>query len=203
MITLTTENGRQMASRAELKLWNKNPRSISKSGYNRLLKQIEMGQHSPLLITADGTVIGGNMRLRAYTELGVDSIWVAVLTFTKDDNGLYAVLDGTPVLDKDGNPIRYFSTEEAGMMAYSLSHNDRAGFYDEDLVSSMVDEFDLDWNEFGIDFFEPKTINQYLEEKDADVVINEDYSVTIQCKDEVERDTIADKLTEMGFKVKK
>lgn len=59
---------------SELKNWDKNPRGIKKDDFERLKKQIQkLGQYKPLLITEDGTVLGGNMRLKAYKELGIEN----------------------------------------------------------------------------------------------------------------------------------
>lgn len=64
----------------ELRLWDKNPRTINKEEYESLKRKIQRwGQFKPLLITEDGEVIGGNMRLRAYRELGIEDIWVSIV----------------------------------------------------------------------------------------------------------------------------
>ena len=65
----------------DLKLWEQNPRSIRKEDFERLKKQIqELGQYKPLIITKDGEVIGGNMRLRAYRArfIGKEDEWEKV-----------------------------------------------------------------------------------------------------------------------------
>ena len=86
-----------------LKNWDKNPRSIKDKDFQRLKKQIQkLGQYKPLIITQEGVVLGGNMRLRAYRELGLKDIWVSIIDA---------------------------STEEK-KLEYALSDNDRAGFYD-------------------------------------------------------------------------
>lgn len=43
-------------------------------------------QYKPLLITEDGTVLDGNMRLRAYRELGFKDIWVSVVKADTENN---------------------------------------------------------------------------------------------------------------------
>jgi len=95
----------------ELHGWDKNPRSIKGKDFDRLKKQIQkLGQYKPLLITKDNEVIGGNMRLKAYKELGINEVWVSVVD-PKDDNE---------------------------KLEYALSDNDRAGFYDSDLLANLV-----------------------------------------------------------------
>ena len=86
----------------ELKLWDKNPRSIREKDFERLKKQIkELGQYKPLLVLANGTVIGGNMRLRAYQDLQMtEDIWVSTV----------------------------YPKDEEELLKYALSDNDRAKF---------------------------------------------------------------------------
>lgn len=59
----------------------------------RLKKQIQkLGQYKPLLITKDGTVLGGNMRLKAYQELGIENVWVNVVDApTEEKNRICAI----------------------------------------------------------------------------------------------------------------
>lgn len=119
-----------------LKLWDKNPRNINKKDFDRLKKQIQdLGQYKPLLVTPDGTVIGGNMRLRAYKELGITDVWVSTVD----------------------------TTDEKRMIEYALSDNDRAGYYDDALLASLHSEFtDIDWSQYAVDLGEPKTIDDLL-----------------------------------------
>ena len=69
----------------KLKLWDKNPRSIKGERFEELKTRLNrQGQIKPLLVTKDGTVIGGNMRLRAMQSLGWTDIWVSVTDATTD-----------------------------------------------------------------------------------------------------------------------
>jgi site-specific DNA-methyltransferase (adenine-specific) len=112
----------------KLKNWDKNPRTISDQQLERLKKQIQkLGQYKPLVITPDGTVLGGNMRLKAFQELGIQEIWVSI------------------VEPKDLNE----------MLEFNLSDNDRAGKYDEELLHELMPEFDLNWSEWSVDTLEP------------------------------------------------
>ena len=119
----------------ELKAWDKNPREITKEGVLRLRSQIKkLGQYKPLLITKDGTVLGGNMRLRAYKELGIDKVWVSEV-------------------DAD--------TEER-MIEYALSDNDRAGYYLEDELIALVKDIDIDMDDFAVDLGEMMSLTELL-----------------------------------------
>lgn len=134
----------------ELHNWSKNPRSISAKGFDRLKKQIkELGQYKPLIVTQDGEVLGGNMRLKAYKELNIGDIWVSIVSPKNEDEKL----------------------------KYALSDNDRAGFYDDDLIANLIPEYpDFKWEDFSVDLKEPTNltdlINQFseVEEDEAPVV---------------------------------
>jgi hypothetical protein len=119
--------------------WEHNPRSITKDGLERLKKQItKLGIYKPLLITEDGTVLGGNMRLKALQELGHDKVWVSIVEAP---------------------------TEEL-KIEYALSDNDRVGKYEADDLANLIGSFpDVDWGDYSVDIKEPTMlkdlINQY------------------------------------------
>jgi len=126
------EDKREYWDIERLQEWDKNPRSITTKDFERLKKQIhELGQYKPILITVDGIVLGGNMRLKAYRDLGVKKIWVSVVK-PKDENE---------------------------MLKYALSDNDRAGYYDADLLSNLIPNYELDWNDYAVDI---KVISFYI-----------------------------------------
>ena len=91
----------------ECDLWDKNPRAISKKDFERLKKQIkELGEYKPMIAFYDKDkgkyiIIGGNMRLRAYRELGFENVKLSIVKTGK----------------------------EADIVKYALSDNDNAGFY--------------------------------------------------------------------------
>jgi len=107
-----------------LKNWDKNPRSIDKKDYARLKRQIKkLGMYKPLLVTEDGTVLGGNMRLRAYKELGITDVWVSVVE----------------------------ADTEAKKAEYALSDNDRAGYYNEQDLAELVTGIEIDLEDYRVD----------------------------------------------------
>lgn len=86
--------------------WENNPRSILKEDYIRLKEQIsKLGVYKTLLVNQENVVLGGNMRLRAFTEL-----------FGKD----YEVMCGVVETSDPGQ-----------MLEYALSDNDQAGTTDD------------------------------------------------------------------------
>lgn len=111
--------------------WEHNPRSMTKDGLERLIKQIKkLGVYKPLLITEDGTVLGGNMRLQALRELGQKQVWVSVVKA---------------------------ETEEK-KIEYALSDNDRAGKYEADQLANLIGNFpDVEWGAYTVDISEPLT----------------------------------------------
>jgi len=134
--------------------WEHNPRSMTKDGLERLVKQIKkLGVYKPLLITEDGTVLGGNMRLQALKEIGQKQVWVSVV---KAD------------------------TEEK-KIEYALSDNDRAGKYEADQLANLIGNFpDVEWGAYTVDIsdplptsglsemFAPTENNSQLDEKEKD-----------------------------------
>lgn len=110
---------------SRLRNWDKNPRAISPSDFERLKAQVsKFGQYKPLLVTADGEVLGGNMRLRAFVEMGVTEVWVSVID---------------PKNDKE-------------KLEYALSDNDRAGYYqDQELAELIAGQPDIDQSLFHVD----------------------------------------------------
>lgn len=121
-----------------LKNYEKNPRSIKKDDFERLKKHItDHGQMQPLVVTPDNEVLGGNMRLRAYRELGISGVWVEV------------------VEPKD----------EADKLRIALVLNDRAGYYDGDLLANLIPEYpEFNWEDYAVDLKEPQLISEILDQ---------------------------------------
>ena len=59
--------------------WDKNAREITGKDFDRLKKQIEkLGPYKPIIaekVNDRYVALGGNMRLKAYRELGYKKIW--------------------------------------------------------------------------------------------------------------------------------
>lgn len=116
--------------------WKDNPRNISPKDFERLKGQItKLGQYKPLLVTTEGEVIGGNMRLKAYRELGIKDVWVSVVE-PKDDNE---------------------------KLEYALSDNDRAGYYDDDMLANLIPNYDIDWSQYAVDMKPPQDIQALVD----------------------------------------
>ena len=64
---------------ADLVVWSKNPRTITKSAMNKLKQRIkERGFHAVIVIDTDNTVLSGNQRKVALEEINVKEITVLV-----------------------------------------------------------------------------------------------------------------------------
>jgi hypothetical protein len=101
----------QVRPLSSLQPWDKNPRSIDTHGFARLKRLIaKLGLFKPFLITNDGTVLGGNMRLRAAKELGLTDVPVSIVE----------------------------APDEQSKLEYALADNDRVGSYDEQKLAELV-----------------------------------------------------------------
>lgn len=120
----------------QLHNWEQNPRSINNDDFARLKRQIQkLGVYKPLLITDDGTVLGGNMRLRAYKELGIADVWVSVVDAPDDTKKL----------------------------EYALSDNDRAGTYDEQMLAELITNTpDIELGDYKVDLGVPIDLTALL-----------------------------------------
>lgn len=129
-----------------LKNWERNPRSIKKDDFERLKKQIStLGQYRPLVVTPDGIVLGGNMRLRAYKELGINDIWVSVVE----------------------------AKDEKAMLEYALSDNDRAGNYDETQLGELIQDSGIDLDMYKVDLGNASTLSELMAQLGPEVVEDE------------------------------
>jgi len=120
----------------KLKLWKDNPRIVSKENFERLKRQIqELGEYKPLIITPDGTVLGGNMRLRAYRELGYKEAWVSVVE----------------------------AKTEKEKLKYALSDNDQVGEYQRDDLANLIGNLpDISLGDYSVNLGKSTPISDLL-----------------------------------------
>lgn len=120
---------------ATLYSWSDNPRTITAKDLERVMAQIKrFGQYKPLIITDDGEVLGGNARLKVYTEMGVDKVWVSVVD----------------------------AETEAEKLSYALSDNDVVGRYDEALVKDLLTANPSLRDDFRVSAGQTKTLDVFL-----------------------------------------
>lgn len=108
---------------ADLKNWENNPRTILEADFKRLKDQIKtLGVYKTLLVNQDNIVLGGNMRLRALKDLGVEEVMCGIVE-TKD---------------------------EGDMLSYALSDNDQAGVTDDLKLAEVYHMHPIDTSLFKI-----------------------------------------------------
>ena len=96
---------------SKLQNWDENPRSITDKEYERLKEQIKrLGVYKPLLVNQSNIVLGGNMRLRALKDMGINEVMCAVV----------------------------LTDNKAQMIEYALSDNEQMGITDEQKVAELV-----------------------------------------------------------------
>lgn len=131
----TTRDDKTYAELDDLELWDDNPRSTHDADLERLQDHLQqLGQFKPMLCTPDGTVIGGNQRLKAMREMEWDEAWVAVIEPDDEDE----------------------------MMEIAMADNDRAGYYDEERMADLLGDYDVDVSRFKIDFYAPQDLASNL-----------------------------------------
>src|SRR3990167_5181898 len=137
MLKTIIKDGKTYAPLSELKPWEKNPRGIKKDDFERLKRQItQLGQYKPLIVTKDGTVLGGNMRIRAYTELGIEEVWVSVVD----------------------------APTERRKAEIALSDNDRVGYYEDDKLAELIQSIpEINLEDFKVDLGQAISIGDVLE----------------------------------------
>jgi hypothetical protein len=124
---------------SDLKEWEKNPREIDKGNYERLKKQIQrLGQYKPLLVNQDMIVLGGNMRLKVYREMGIENAWIGQVETHNEDE----------------------------MLEYALSDNDRAGKYIEAELLALIRETDIDLELYKVDLGRAYALIDLLKEEE-------------------------------------
>ena len=132
----------------KLHSWDKNPRGILTKDYERLKKQItKLGQYKPLLITPDGTVLGGNMRLKAFKDLGITDIWVSIIS----------------------------PKTEAERFEYALSDNDRIGYYEDDKLAEFIQQYkgEISLELYKVDLGKSLSLTDVLNQFGPDVIEDE------------------------------
>lgn len=116
--------------------WEKNPRAITNDEFEKLKWKIKKyGQFKPLVITPEGEILGGNMRYRAYKDMGITDVWVSIVN-PKDD------------------------TEK---LEISLADNESAGYYVKDELAELIQLNDIDRDLFKLSLDDGKKIDEFMQ----------------------------------------
>lgn len=128
----------------ELIAWKQNPRKISKQALDRLKEKItQNGFHSVIVVDTDNTILSGNQRKNALSELGVDTVNV--------------LIPSRKLTDKERRKIGIESNINDGewdfekLKSFDLELLQFAGFDEKDLVKFWDEEKDTKDDKFDVD----------------------------------------------------
>jgi hypothetical protein len=139
-----------------LQLWDRNPRSIKGDRFNELKERLKrQGQIKPLLVAKDGTtVIGGNMRLRAMKELGIEEVWISQ-TEAQTDKEIFDL---------------------------ALTDNEEFGYYEQEQVAELALELGLtplELKSYALSLGEPTTLDLVVDKFGPDATEEDEESPEI------------------------
>ena len=124
------EQQKEFRNLSDLKPWEDNPRILTRENFLRLKRQIQrLGIYRPLIITQDGTILGGNARYQVYKDLGYDDmVWVSVVHApTKAKKIEYALSDNeqfSSYEEEDLADLLLHADEEIPLEDYTISIKD-------------------------------------------------------------------------------
>lgn len=139
-------DGHMYAAVAALHVWKDNPKITEKPDMERLKKQIQLGEHSTLLVETDGNVLGGNTRLDAYTKLKwkwAKVIWVNIY---QEGERWVADVDGV-------RAPKTFDSHEQAQLEYALSHNDQIGRTDDTKLAELLTIHPIEMETYKVSTF--------------------------------------------------
>jgi 16S rRNA G966 N2-methylase RsmD len=134
---------------SSLRNWDKNPRAIKKDRFEELKARItRRGQYKPLVVTDDGEVLGGNMRLRAFNDLDIEDVWVSVV----------------------------HPESEADKIAIALEDNEELGYYEDQAVAELIAQYkdEIDLTKYQIHLSQPKTLEEILQQFSPDDIVEDE-----------------------------
>ena len=135
----------QYAGLEDLKENPNNPRHISKTNLNKLIKSIEefpkMLELRPVIVDNDMVVLGGNMRLKACKEIGIQKIpYIKVDNLTEDQKQEFIIKDNVGFGDWDWDIIEAdFDTELLFELGLEIPELDLKEVEDERDISDTIE----------------------------------------------------------------
>jgi ParB-like chromosome segregation protein Spo0J len=161
---------------AKIKANDANPRSIKGERFEKLCQSLkefpEMMRLRPIVVDADGTALGGNMRLRAAQRLGWAKVWV-----------VYA--------DQ--------LTEEQ-KKRFIIADNVGFGEWDWDVLANEWDSADLE--AWGLELPDVSDGEDEGNFNDPGIPPRDQYGVIVMAEDEKRQKEIFDSLTGQGLECK-
>ncbi len=136
------------AKTANLRTNPNNPRAIRKDQLNKLVKSLqefpEMLEARPIVIDKEGTVLGGNMRLKAAQLAGLDEVPVYVREWDEDKDGQFIIKDNVSFGEWDqdmlGNEWEPEQLDEWGLNIDWDEPEETEGLTDADDVPEVPEE---------------------------------------------------------------
>lgn len=125
---------------ADLRGWEKNPRTITKKGKANLRRKIEkLGLYKPLITLKDGTVIGGNQRLSVLRDMEVEQVYCSILPADLSD---------------------------AALLEIAISDNENDGSWKREELVMLIKETPIDTSLYAVNFSEPITLERLMNTQD-------------------------------------
>lgn len=127
-----------------LKAWKNNPRKITKEAFEKLKDRIKQrGFHDVIKIDTDGTVLSGNQRKKALTELGIKEVTVLIPNrkLTKDERNKIALESNTNDGEWDFEGLKSFDMDT--LTDIGFDKNELQDIWSENLEAED-DRFDVD-----------------------------------------------------------
>ena len=136
------------AKTANLRTNPNNPRAIRKDQLNKLVKSLqefpEMLEARPIVIDKEGTVLGGNMRLKAAQLAGLEEVPVYVREWDEDKDGQFIIKDNVSFGEWDqdmlGNEWEPEQLDEWGLNIDWDEPEETQGLTDADDVPEVPEE---------------------------------------------------------------
>lgn len=127
-----------------LKAWKNNPRKITKEAFDKLKDRIKQrGFHDVIKIDKDGTVLSGNQRKKALTELGIKEVTVLIPNrkLTLDERNKIALESNTNDGEWDFEGLKSFDMDT--LTDIGFDKNELQDIWSENLEAED-DQFDVD-----------------------------------------------------------
>lgn len=127
-----------------LKAWALNPRKITSEAFLKLKDRIKQrGFHDVIKIDTDGTVLSGNQRKKALTELGIQEVTVLIPNrkLTKDERNKIALESNTNDGEWDFEGLKSFDMDT--LTDIGFEKNELQDIWSENLEAED-DQFDVD-----------------------------------------------------------
>ncbi len=124
--------------------WNENPRKISKQALGKLKEKItQNGFHSVIVIDADNTILSGNQRKKALTELGVKTVSVMIPSRKLSDEERRRIGIESNINDGEWDFEKLKSFDLELLQFAGFDEKELVKFWDED-KDTKDDKFDVD-----------------------------------------------------------